>query len=90
MNINTLKYEVSTIQKMTDDNQHTEARQHIAEIYELQDWVTIFKSIDAIHGVTMSLPEELFILRNRETKSMMARIAEVYGDEHVKLLSEAL
>ena len=69
------------LEKLTDANNHTEARLLIAKYFDLDYYSKIFKGIESICEAYGSLPSENNTFRNRMTNNMLLHISSVYGFE---------
>lgn len=68
------KKELQIISDLTDNNCHTEARQKIAQMFDMKDYFSKFRLIGQLHDIEGYMPDELSNYRQRLSKEMMAII----------------
>lgn len=77
-------------QKLTNCNDHNSARIVIAEYYNFETFIKIFKGIKMIHSAHKSLDFRLLAMRENETANMFVKILEETDEQTVKQLAETL
>jgi hypothetical protein len=82
--------QLNKIAELTDDNQHGEALQYIAKITHLDYYVRIFKSVNALHNIEGSMPEDLRAYRSRHRDAMFSYIKSEYGEDIFTLIYSQL
>lgn len=66
--------------RMTNDNQHGQAREFIAEHFSyLKHFAKLFKLTNKIHSLEGSIPRHIFEYRNELTGDMMKTIESFSG-----------
>jgi len=78
------------IAKLTDANNHTEARILIAKYFDTYYYQKLFNGIESICEGYGSLPAEIETFRNRMTFSMLSFIADEFGAEIAKEVKSKL
>lgn len=81
--IKKVKYQwfLNALAKLTDANNHTEARLLIAKYFDSYYYQKVFKGIESICEGYGSLPPEISTFRERMTFSMLSYIADEFGQE---------
>lgn len=81
---------IENLEHLTDINAHGEAREQIAEYFDMKNFLTIFEAISMIQDLERSLPQELSKYREQKTKEMLSWISKSEGQEVADLIYNAL
>ena len=82
---------LDAIRYMTQNNNHGEAREKIANHYTYcNDFAEIFMNINRIHEIQGSLDYNLSLFRSKITDEMLTRIEKIDGIEEADKIASAL
>ena len=81
---------LSKIEKLTDYNNHGEARLEIASFFKHKKYIDIFTLVNKIHDIERSLPMKLGHYREDVYDEMLKLISKEYGEDIAKQINSKL
>jgi hypothetical protein len=82
---------IDAVRYMTQNNNHGEARERIANHYGYcGDFAEMFMNINRIHAIQGSLDNNLSLFRSKITDEMLKRIEKIDGIDEANEIASAL